>query len=162
MYIKKSFERVGDVLERILNVIIFAAMCGMGIILGANIVMRFLFHHPIHWSNEISRYLYIYIVLLGTAVSYKIGTHAKIEFVRNSASKNLKVFLDLMHYIVMLFISFLLLIYGILHVITMWPVHAPVLTFLPVGIVYLSVPICAIMIIIVTINFTLKVRIRGE
>jgi len=137
-------------------------MTGMGLVLGVNIVMRFLFHYPIHWSNEISRYLYIYIVLLGTAVSYKIGTHAKIEFVRNAASKNMKIFLDLIHYTIMLFVSFLLLIYGIRHVITMWPVHAPVLTFLPVGIVYLSVPISAFMIIIVTFNFTLKAKNKGE
>jgi TRAP-type C4-dicarboxylate transport system permease small subunit len=126
-----------------INVVLAVLLLGMGVILGANIALRFLFEYPISWSNVITRYAYIYIVLLGTAVSYIEGGHAQIDFVYNLTFKRGRIFFDLLHYLCMLFLCVFLIVFGVKHVITMWPVHSPVLKFLSIGVVYLSVPISA-------------------
>jgi len=140
---KMVMDQFSENVEKVFSVFATVLMIGMALILGTNIVLRFLIHHSIHWSNEVSRYAYIYIVLLGTAVSYKTGGHAKIVFVHEAMSRKFKIIFNIIHYAVMLLLSFILIIPGIQHVINMWPVHAPVLTFFPVGIVYMSVPLSA-------------------
>jgi TRAP-type C4-dicarboxylate transport system permease small subunit len=146
----KPPNAVSSALERLLrhltaatNGVLFVMMLGMALVLGANIFLRYLFESPIAWSNVITRYAYIYIVLLGTAVSYIEGSHAQIDVVYESVSPRMRAFFDLMHYLAMLFLCLLLIFFGMKHVVTMWPVHSPVVSFLSMGIVYLSVPLSA-------------------
>jgi len=142
------------------NGVMFLIMVCMGIILGANIVLRYWFQDPITWSNVVSRYAYIYIVFLGTAVSYMEGSHAQIDFVHSAASPWLKGVYDLLHILVMAFLCVLLTIYGFQHVVTMWPVHSPVLPGLSIGVVYLSVPISFILIFVFLIKQLMNLKFR--
>jgi len=155
---KAAFDSTVDKIKNVNNLVLFILMVGMALVLGANITMRYLFNHPLPWSNTISRYAYIYIVLLGTAVSYMEGSHAKIEFIYDAVPKRFKIVFDFFHYIVMMFLSLVLIIVGIKHTITMWYVSPPVIPWLSVGVVYLSVPICAIAIFVFLIQKMLEIK----
>jgi len=144
------------------NVFLFILMVGMALVLGTNITMRFLLNQPISWSNAISRYAYIYIVLLGTAVSYMEGQHAQIESMYNVVSKRFKIVFDVFHIMVMMFLSIVLIIIGMKHTITMWDAHSPVIPWLSLGIVYLSIPICAFTIIVFLIQKMLNIKMQTE
>ena len=145
-----------------INGLLFLILLGMGLVLGANIVMRFVFENPIAWSNVVTRYAYIYIVLLGTAISYIEGSHAQIDFVYDSFSRRARAVFDLFHYLAMLLLCGILIFFGAKHVITMWPVHSPVVKSLSVGVVYLSVPASGILMVIFLLKkiFELKFRRR--
>ncbi len=143
-----------------INAALFVILLAMGLILGANIVLRYFFESPISWSNVITRYAYIYIVLLGTAISYIEGGHAQIDFVYNSVSRGKKMVFDLLHYLVMLFLCIVLIFFGIKHVITMWPVHSPVVKSLSMGVVYLSVPISAAVMTVFLVKKILELKFR--
>ena len=160
--IKSTLDAIVEKVTAGTNVALFVMMVAMGLILGANIALRFLFEYPISWSNVISRYAYIYIVLLGTAISYIEGSHAKIDFIYDAAPKRLKSFFDLCHYLVMMFLCIILIIHGMKHVVTMWPVHSPVVPFLSIGVVYLSVPICAAIMILFLIQKILEIKFQTE
>jgi TRAP-type C4-dicarboxylate transport system permease small subunit len=127
---------------------LFLLLVGLTLIQGANIAMRYFFNQPIYWSNNISRYIYIYIVLIGTAVSYIEGGHAKVEFFYNAVSKKMKVVFDVLQIGIILFLFLVLTIVGTKHAIMMWPVHPPVLEFLSVGMIYLSIPISGVIVIV--------------
>lgn len=144
------------------NAVLFVIMVCMGLVLGANIVMRFLFESPIAWSNVVSRYAYIYIVLLGTAISYIEGGHAKIDFVYDAAPERLKFVFDLGHYLAMIFLCIILIVFGMKHVATMWPVHSPVVPALSIGVVYLSVPICAAIMILFLLQKIIDLKNRKK
>ncbi len=139
---------------------LFVILLAMGLILGANIVLRYFFENPISWSNVVTRYAYIYIVLLGTAISYIEGSHAQIDFVYNGVSKRTKAIFDLLHYLTMTFLCIVLIFFGTKHVITMWPVHSPVVKSLSVGVVYLSVPISAAVMIVFLVKKILELKFR--
>ena len=160
--VKSAFDAILKKVVAGTNFILFIIMVAMGLVLGANIAMRFLFETPISWSNVVSRYAYIYIVLLGTAISYIEDGHAQIDFVYAAAPRKLKVFFDLCHYLVMIFLCIILIIYGMKHVVTMWPVHSPVVPALSIGVVYLSVPICAAIMILFLTQKILEINFRTE
>ncbi len=155
---KAMLDAVVQYLTTGINGILFIIMVGMALVLGANISMRFLFDNPISWSNAITRYAYIYIVLLGTAISYIEGSHAQIDAVYNLASPRLKAVFDLCHFLVMMFLCGVLIIYGTRHAITMWGVHSPVVKAMSIGVVYLSVPISAAVIFIFLIKKLFEIK----
>jgi len=139
-------------LTQVINSCLGILILAMGLVLGANIVLRYLFNDPIAWSNVVSRYAYIYIVLLGTAISYIEGSHAQIDIVYNGLSGRSRKFCDLLHYLAMLFLCIILIVFGSEHVITMWPAHSPALKFLSMGVVYLSIPMGAVVMVIFLIR----------
>jgi len=161
---KEKFKSALDGIIKIIatgtNLTLLLSMVVLSLILGANIAMRYLFRYPINWSNAVSRYIYIYIVLLGTAISYLEGSHATIDVVHNAASRKTKVIFDLFHYLIMMFLCIILIGYGMKHAIRTWHVHSPVLTSFPMGIVYLSVPLSAVVILIYLVRRLLDIKFK--
>jgi len=154
---------LGAVLDKLCaltNHALFIILLGMGLVLGANIVLRFVFENPISWSNVVTRYAYIYIVLLGTAVSYIEGSHAQIEFVYDSVPRPIRSVFDLIHYLGMMLLCIILIVHGSKHVITMWPVHSPVVKTLSMGAVYLSVPISAVLMVIFLVKKIFELKFK--
>lgn len=140
------------------NLFLMLTMIGLALVLGSNIVMRYLFGQPIRWSNAVSRYAYIYIVLLGTAISYLEGSHAMIDVVYDRASPKVRAAFDFFHFIIMIFLCILLIYTGMKHVITMWHVNSPVLTSFPMGIVYLSVPLCSVVMLVFLLRKIIDIK----
>jgi len=148
---KKGLDKLNNAIEKVFNVIIFVELAGTMLVLGANVATRYLFNYSIVWSNNLSRYAYIFIVLLGTAVSYKLGLHAVISVAHNAVPKPVKKIFDIVHYAVMIFLSVILIVPGIQHVINMWPVNDPMLNF-SVGIIYIGVPLSALAILLFVVS----------
>lgn len=158
----RVFDSTLDRIKHLSGWFLFMLMSGMGCVLGLNIVTRYIFEWPISWSNSVSRYAYIFVVLLGTAISYMEGSHAKIDALYNIAPKWLRVIFDLFHYLVLMFVCLVLIVIGSHHVGTMWNVKSPYLTFFPIGIVYLSVPLSAAIIFLFLIRKIIALFRREE
>lgn len=45
------------------------------------VVLRTVFNNPQAWAEEVSRYLFAWIVFLGSAVAFARGTHIRIDFI---------------------------------------------------------------------------------
>ncbi len=145
-----------DKLKIASNYFLFVLMVGLILVLGVNIVLRYFFDNPIVWSNTAARYAYIFIVLVGSGVSYIEGGHAQIDFIYDRAHKRLKFIFDLFHCIIMIGICLILIVIGLKHSISMWPVHPPIIPWFSVGIVYLSIPLCAFLILLFLIKKILE------
>lgn len=137
-------------------------LVGMALVLGVSILLRFFFDQPVAWSNTITRYAYIHIVLLGAAVSYIEGSHAKIDVIYQRVPEKMKIVFDLVHYGVMLFLCLVLTIMGAKHVVTMWQVHSPILVGFPLGVVYLAVPMCAVVMMLYIFQQLAGIKDRKE
>ncbi len=135
---------------------------GMGLILAVSIILRFFFDQPVAWSNTITRYAYIHIVLLGAAISYIEGSHAQIDVLYQRVSPKMKCVFDLIHYGVMLFLCLVLTVMGVKHVAGTWHVHSPVLTGFPLGVVYLAVPMCAVVMMLYIFQRIAELKDRKE
>lgn len=136
-----TLDRVLEKIKTATNTVMIVLMVGLTLLLGASIAMRFFLGQPISWSNAVARYIYIYIVLLGTAISYMLDGHATIESFYDMMPKKVKVACDLAHHLIIMALSLLLVIKGVKYAIGMWGVYSPVLSFFSMGIVYLAVPL---------------------
>jgi len=136
-----TFNLILEKVRLISSSFLMILLLALVVLLGASITMRYFLGQPISWSNSIARYIYIYIVLIGSAVSYMLGGHATIESFYNIAPKPVQKVFDLIHYIVVMGLCSILVINGSKYAVSMWGVNSPVLMNLPMGVVYLSVPI---------------------
>ena len=142
------FDLFLEKVKTISNVFLVILLIGLTLLLGVSIAMRYFLGQPISWSNAVARYVYIYIVLIGSAISYMLDGHAMIESFYNVLPKGLKLICDLAHYLVVMGLSTILVVNGVKYTIEMWSVHSPVLTFFPMGVVYLSVPVSFMIILL--------------
>ena len=74
-----AFDRILEKIKTISNTFMIILLAGLTLLLGASIAMRYFLGQPISWSNAVARYVYIYIVLIGSAISYMLDGHASIE-----------------------------------------------------------------------------------
>jgi TRAP-type transport system small permease protein len=149
------FDLFLEKVKTIFNVFLVILLIGLTLLLGVSIAMRYFFGQPISWSNAVARYVYIYIVLIGSAISYMLDGHAMIESFYNILPRGLKIVCDLAHYLVVMGLSAILVVKGVKYTIEMWSVHSPVLTFFPMGVVYLSVPISFMIILLYLLRKTI-------
>ena len=155
-----TFDRILEKIETFSNVFIVILLIGLTLLLGASIAMRYFMGQPISWANAIARYVYIYIVLIGSALSYMQGGHASIESAYNIMPRGVKMVFDLAHYLIVMGLSVILIVKGAKYAIGMWGVHSPVLSFFSMGIVYLSVPISFLIIFLYLLRRT--IGLAGE
>jgi TRAP-type C4-dicarboxylate transport system permease small subunit len=150
-----TFDLILEKIKTISNTFITILLIGLTLLLGASIAMRYFLGQPISWSNAVARYVYIYIVLIGSAISYMLEGHAVIESFYNIMPKGVKMVFDLAHYLIVMGLSLILIVKGTKYAIGMWGVHSPVLSFFSMGIVYFAVPICFVIIFLYLLRKTI-------
>lgn len=150
-----TFDLILEKIKTISNTFMIILLIGLTLLLGASIAMRYFLGQPISWSNAIARYVYIYIVLIGSAISYMQDGHATIESFYSMMPRGFKMAFDLAHYLIVMGLSAILIFKGVKYTIKMWGVHSPVLPFFSIGIVYLAVPICFVIIFLYLLRKTI-------
>jgi TRAP-type C4-dicarboxylate transport system permease small subunit len=150
-----AFDLILEKIKTFSNTFMTILLIGLTLLLGASIAMRFYLGQPISWSNAIARYIYIYIVLFGSAISYMLEGHAVIESFYSIMPRRIKMVFDLAHYLIVMGVSAILIFKGAKYTINMWKVHSPVLTFFPMGLVYIAVPISFMIILLYLLRRTI-------
>jgi len=63
--------------------IMMTFLTGMVIIMGLQVVMRRVFSNSLAWPEELTRYLFIWMVCLGISYSIKSNTHIRIDILES-------------------------------------------------------------------------------
>lgn len=59
--------------------VIIVLMTIMAVIIIAQVFMRYVMHSPIRWSEELARYLMVWVAFFGASLGIKAGTHIGLE-----------------------------------------------------------------------------------
>ena len=99
-------QRINTFLERV-SALLFIVMT---FIVWAQVFLRHLLGGGIVWAEEISKYMMVWMALLGSAVVYYENGHIAIEFIISKfrCLRGIRIF----HVVVSLFLFVLLIIYG--------------------------------------------------
>ncbi|TFJ92210.1 TRAP transporter small permease [Lentibacillus salicampi] len=72
----KFIDRINSVVKYVVSVLFIALV----VLVFMQVVTRFVINFPLAWSEEISRYIMIYIVFLGSALAVRKNEHIAIDF----------------------------------------------------------------------------------
>lgn len=67
-------------LDWFLDWVTLALLAILLVVVGAQIFFRYALNHSLFWSEELARYLFIYLVFLGSASVLRQGRHIQVSF----------------------------------------------------------------------------------
>jgi len=110
---------------------------------------RYVLHYTPPWSEELSVNLMIWFGMLAIAAGVRRGLHISLHYFFDKMPKRVQSVLEILKYLMILVYASVVLWQGIVLVqLTMSQKSAAM--DLPIGYVYLSLPVCAALIIIYT------------
>lgn len=145
-----------------------AAMLGLSVVLiFVQVVARKVFNNSISWSEEVTRYLFIWMIWLGTSLAQSSNSHIYVELVCNRVKGGARFVLDIIVKLIWLLGCIFFAVNGMELLIAMQQrgKMATAVTWLPLWIVYLALPfsqaVLGIRIIIGIVEDVVRMR-RGE
>ena len=85
MVMKSAGRRRGllDGLSRRTNALVEAVLCSLGllmvVVVAAQVFFRYALNHSLFWSEELARYILVWLTFLGASVAYRRGAHPRID-----------------------------------------------------------------------------------
>ena len=149
-------KSVLDKIEQIILAILAMLFAVMVIALFYQIVMRFVFESANAWSEELTRYSFIWMSMLGSSVATRRSRNMDVDFLVNLMPKPVKIINSVVTKTLIISFILVIIIYGISLVgITHKQLSAGLR--LPMSYMYAAVPVGGVLMLI----FTIEVIIKG-
>jgi len=134
------FKKTIKIMDWISYALLIVFSSAMVISTFLQVIFRYLFNHPLFWSEELSRYCFVWIVFVGAAIAMKQGAHIGVDYFVMKLPSRFKNFLRIV--INILIISFLVIIIkqSIFVVIVNMSQYSPAIR-IPMGLIYLAIPV---------------------
>lgn len=102
---------------------------------------------PMAWSNEVARYVFIWMVMIGAVVATKRNGHIIIDVFINLFPETMRGKLRFLGNILAISMLAVLVYFGTLLSVEFWGTTMSLLPY-PIGLVYASLPICSLLMIL--------------
>jgi len=104
-----------------------------------NVVMRFFLDDSILWAEEVSRYLMIWAMFMGSGLLFRQGAHIAVDNLQDIVPDLVGRAVRIAIVAVLMIFFFSMIYIGFLYVLFQWGQVTPV-TRIPFGFVYAAVP----------------------
>ena len=149
------FEIFSEMLDRAVLFSIVVLSIPLVVIVLYAVFMRYVLNSAPFWSEEIARYLMVWMALLATSAAMRRGQHIGLTFVVEKAGPRLRKVLNLLAYALVLLFFTVLLVKGIDMTIFVSPQRSPSVN-IPMWIPYLSVPVAGFLMVVQTLTLIFK------
>ena len=151
----RSIQKITDYLfEEIFTPLLNYICLIMLIVTCTGIICRYVFHIALVFSPELSRYLYIFIIFIGTFLGIKNNTHVGVDVFVNLLPTKMKKIIMIFRNISMLIFSIFITYYGFKFV-SVGMSQSTLSLGISKGWIYLILPICGIFMFLIVLNETL-------
>lgn len=72
-------ESIIAIIFRVLNIVIALLLAAMVLMVFGNVVLRYAFNSGLSWSEEMSRFCFVWLTFIGTVVTYREHSHLGVE-----------------------------------------------------------------------------------
>lgn len=126
------------------------------------VILRFVFRNPNPWSEELSRYLHIYLIFLSSSLAMKHDAHIKVDALIKVWPKKIRTYVAILGEIVLLAFGGIVIYYGYKltgNVLKMG--QTSIALQIPIGAIYFGIPFgYTLMMIRLIANWTRKIRLH--
>lgn len=75
-------EKISQVISKSLDIFSVILLVLMSVLVIVNVALRFIFNSSIVFSEEISRFLFIWVVYIGAIIAVRDDSHIYVDFIR--------------------------------------------------------------------------------
>ena len=144
-------EKLLRILDRILDGIALMSLTVLVLVVGLQIFARYVLNHSLFWSEELARYLFVYLVFLGAAIMLRKNRHIQVSFFVERLAPSLQKGIAILVDVVLLIFMGIVLWQGIRLASMVWTVPTAAL-FIPWTFVYLGVLISMAAMVIIMLG----------
>lgn len=136
-----TMNKIKFVVDTLISWTCITIIAGMTALVTYQVISRYLFDSPSGVSEVLSRYLFIWLIFLGSAYVFGLREHMSITFVIEKLSEKTKIYFDMFIELVIVVFSFSIMLFGGYNtaVRQMWQQDSALQ--IPMGTIYSVIPI---------------------
>ena len=127
----------------------------------SQVIWRFVFNDPFPWSEELARYLQVWIILLTSTVCIQKSKHLAIDYLTHRLSFKLQRLFKLISMLGITSYILVVIIFGIQFIVLVGAQKTPALQ-VPIGLIYFAFPIAGIHMFFESLIIMIKVKNAGS
>ena len=150
----KAYSKFLDIVEKVISIIVATCLGLMLIFMVYQVVLRYLFHAANSWSEELTRYLFIYSVFLGSMFATRKMRHLTVDMITNLLKPKAQAIMQIISCVAMLvfLVALAKLGYDLVEGVSITGATVAGLRNMPQSYVYACVPIGAVFMILTTVE----------
>ena len=148
-------------INKILIFLVIICLGTMVVLVFLNAVLRYGFNSSIPESEELSRYLFVWVVFLGAILAFKDGQHISIELLVKRLTGRTRLVMDVVRDIFILF-AFAIMIVGGVKYMKVLGTTTGASTGIPLACVSVSVVVCAVAMAAIVLTKLLRKLNQGN
>lgn len=153
-------ETLKNGLNKIIEIFCIVLMTFMTILVTWQVITRYVFNNPSAVTEQLCQYLFIWLVLFGSAYIFGKREHMQITFIKEKLPNKLGKICDLLQEIIIfIFTLGVLVIGGYLSVVKQM-VQFDAALQIPIGIVYAAIPLSGVFILFYSIYNIKKIVLK--
>lgn len=137
----EAIKKVNEAFLFLIKIILIIFGTAMTVLVITNVILRYGFNSGLTWSEEASRFLFIWTTFLGAILGESKSAHMRLDFIVDAFPGVSRKIVHIIALLVVLFLSCMLVYGGYEVVSTTWKMPTSALK-IPKGAVYLGAPIC--------------------
>ena len=140
-------QRVSHLLRRGTEVIVMVLMAILVVIVVASVVFRYVLISPLEWSEEVGRYMMIWLGFLAASIAVRQGLHVGVDVVVQMVGPRIAVWLQGSARAATAVFLLIVMGYGLFLVTGLWDQWSPVLNIRMTW-PYLAIPVGSFLMLI--------------
>jgi len=152
---RAMWDKTIRLINRTVENVTAVALMTMVIVVFWQIISRVIFSSSFPWTEELSRYLMIWITLLGASIAFQYGAHIGVEVLVMKLNRKLRNAVQIIASLCCLALFAILIVKGIEIVGKSMVQKSPAMT-LPMGYAYLIMPISGVLMTLNLLDVTIK------
>lgn len=142
--------------RKAVNVAVIAIFAIMVLVVFSQVIWRFVFNDPFPWSEELARYLQVWLILLASIACIRKGKHLAVDYFTHVLSFRIaKLLKGLSLACILLFTG--VLFFASIHLIQVTMHQITPAIRMPIAVVYLAFPVSAFLMFFETVVLFVKI-----
>lgn len=138
-------------LDKLLGVLCTVIFIAMVLMTSFQVVVRYIFRSPSSVSEVLTRYCFVWLILLSATYVFGQRDHICITFLKDRVTGKMKKLLDILIECIIIFFSASILVYGGGVITRMNMLQYDSILKIPTGTIYSIIPVCGVLIIFYSI-----------
>lgn len=152
---RRFLASILDVTRTAAHAVVVLVFATIVVVVFGQVISRFLFNAPFSWSEELARYLQVWLIMVGSAACLRKGLHLAVDYAIHSLpAGSTKRNLHLLSLAAILFFLGVVFVSGISLIAATLNQRTPALQ-IPIWVVYLAIPVGSLLMFLESVGLVL-------
>lgn len=144
-------EKFRNILDKVIEIFCTVIMIVMTVLVSWQVFTRYVFNKPSAVTEQLTQYLFIWLVLFGSAFIFGKREHMQIVFIKDKLPAKLGMICDIIQEVLIFVFTFGVLIIGGYMSSVRQMVQLDAALQIPIGIIYAAIPLSGVFIVFYSI-----------